>query len=89
MFPQLRPASYFLEMNPFSANRPHSRLAADVSNADWLILDRTMDQWSEPNRSAEFGDDAPNRVVLTEFELVGDFGAYGLFRRKAASNKPD
>jgi hypothetical protein len=89
LFPQLRPASYFLEMNPFSANRPHSRLAADVSSADWLILDRMLDQWNEPNRSAEFGDAAPNRVVLIEFELIGDFGPYSLFRRKPASEKPD
>jgi hypothetical protein len=89
LFPQLRPASYFLEMNPFSANRPHSRLAADVSSADWLILDRTMDQWNEPNRSAEFGDDAPNRIVLNEFDLVGDFGAYGLFKHKVTSKNSD
>jgi hypothetical protein len=87
LFPQLRPASYFLEMNPFSANRPHSRLAADVSSADWLILDRMLDRWNEPNRSADFGDDAPNQVVLTKFELVGDFGPYGLFHRKSASEK--
>jgi hypothetical protein len=89
LFPQLRPASYFLEMNPFSANRPHSRLAADVSSADWLVLDRLMDQWNEPNRSAEFGDDAPNLVVLKKFELVGDFGPYGLFKRKSVSETPD
>ncbi len=48
-----------------------------------------MDQWNEPNRSGEFGDDAPNLVVLTKFELVGDFGPYGLFKRKSVSERPD
>jgi hypothetical protein len=87
LFPQLHPASYFLEMNPFSANRPHTRLTADVSSADWLVLDEVMDKWQEPNRSSEFGDDAPNQVVLTEFTPIGKFGQYVLFR-KATSEKP-
>jgi hypothetical protein len=83
LFPELRPASYFLEMNPFSANRPHTRLAADVSRADWLVLDQEMDNWREPNRSMEFGDDAPNRVVLTEFRPIAQYGSYILFQRQA------
>jgi hypothetical protein len=87
LFPQLRPASYFLEMNPFSANRPHTRLAADVSSADWLVLDREMDNWQEPNRSMEFGDDAPNRVVLAEFTPIAQYGSYVLFQRQAAPEK--
>src|SRR5262249_37665865 len=41
--PQLRPATYFLEMNPGSANAPHSRLASDVANADWVVLNRRWD----------------------------------------------
>jgi hypothetical protein len=87
LFPELHPASYFLEMNPFSANRPHSRLAADVSSADWLVLDQEMDNWREPNRSMEFGDDAPNRVVLTEFTPIAQYGTYVLFQRRAAPEK--
>lgn len=80
--PKLRPATYFLEMNPLSANRPDSRLAGDVRSADWLVLNRAWDSWSEPNRSVEFGSDAPNRVVSEYFEVVGQSGTYVLLRRK-------
>ena len=82
MLPKLTAASYFLEMNPFSANRPGSRLAADIATADWLVLNRAWDTWNEPNRSIEYGSDAPNRVVRERFELRGKFGGYLLFHRK-------
>lgn len=88
LFPQLRPATYFLEMNPFSANRPGSRLAADVSSADWLVLNRALDYWHEPNRSTEFGEDAPNRIVAAQFTAVGEYGPYVLFRRRPVSEIP-
>jgi hypothetical protein len=82
MLPQLRPATYFLEMNPFSANRPGSRLAEDVKDADWLVLNREFDFWNEPNRSREFQSDLPNQMVKEHFEAVGEFGNYLLFHRK-------
>ena len=78
---KLRPASYFLEMNPFSANRPDSRLARDVASADWLILNRAWDTWSEANRSTENGSNAPNEVVASQFTKLGDYGPYLLYRR--------
>jgi hypothetical protein len=84
LLPQLVPATYFLEMNPLSANRPGSRLAADVQSADWLLLDRTLDKWSEPNRSVEFGSDSPNVIVRDRFELVKEAGNYLLYRRREA-----
>lgn len=82
LMPKLRPATYFVEMNPLSANRPNSRLADDVRSADWLVLNRTWDQWDEPNRSQEYGSEAPNRAVRDHFELVGEYGPFGLFQRK-------
>jgi hypothetical protein len=82
MLPQLRPATYFLEMNPFSANRPGSRLAEDVKDADWLVLNRDFDLWTEPNRSREFQSDVPNQMVKEHFEVVGEFGAYLLCHRR-------
>ena len=82
LLPQLEPASYFLEMNPLSANRPQSRLAADVASADWLVLNRQWDSWQEPNRSAEFGSDAPNTVVRNRFERLDEFGPYLLYRKR-------
>jgi hypothetical protein len=83
MLPQLRPATYFLEMNPGSANRPNSRLASDIRTADWLILNRAYDNWLEPNSSSRNGSDESNAVVRAEFTLCDEFGDYLLFRRKS------
>ena len=82
LLPQLTPATYFLEMNPLSANRPGSRLAGDIRSADWLILDRRLDEWNEPNDSMRFGSNEPNEVVQSYFELSARHGSYDLYRRK-------
>ena len=79
-FPQLRPATYFLEMNPHSANRPHSRLASDVESADWLILDTEWDYSNEPNSSVFYGSDEPNLVVQRHFALIGQYGRFVLLQ---------
>jgi hypothetical protein len=85
LLPQLRPATYFLEMNPRSANRPHSRLASDVASADWLVLNRLLDSWNEPNGSSKFGSEAPGRVVQENFELCARNDAYALYRRRTSA----
>jgi hypothetical protein len=82
LMPQLHPATYFLEMNPMSANRPDSRLAADVASADWLILSHRFDDWDEPNDSMKFGSDAPNQVVQSQFELCARYEAFDIYRRR-------
>jgi len=87
LFPQLTPGTYFLEMNPLSANRPGSRLAADVASADWLILNRTWDNWHEPNRSVENGEDTASRVVQSAFAPVKEFGPYILLQRKSRDQR--
>jgi len=84
--PQLRPATYFLEMNPGSANAPHSQLASDVASADWVILNRRWDFLNEVNRSTQFGSDEPNQVLRENFELWWQRGSYLLFRNKKISN---
>lgn len=83
LVPKLRPATYFLEMNPFSANRPDSRLADDVQSADWLVLNLAWNIPESFNRSGDQGSDAPNVVVRENFVLVGIYDTYGLFRRKS------
>ncbi len=80
--PWLEPATYFLEMNPFSANRPDSRLAADVATADWLVLDERWDRPNEPNLCAHEGSDRPNQVVRENFDLVTSCYSYKLYRKK-------
>jgi hypothetical protein len=82
LMPKLRPATYFLEMNPFSANRPGSRLADDIQTADWLVLNRLWDVPEESNRSGEAGSNAPNAVVREHFRFLGEYGTYNLFCRK-------
>lgn len=82
LMPKLRPASYFLEMNPFSANAPGSRLASDLRGADWLVLNRAWDNWPEQNRSRENGPEEPLQVVRQDFALVEEFGSFQLLHRK-------
>lgn len=73
LFPELTPATYFIEMDPGLADQPGSRLADDVASADWLILTNFWTGWYEPNASIEFGSDEPNQVVAEQFCLVGNF----------------
>lgn len=82
LLPKLRPASYFLEMNPLSANRPGSRLASDIMSADWLVLNHEWDFTDEPNRSTEYGSPEAANMVKNHFRFVGPYGTFGVFRRK-------
>ncbi len=86
MLPQLHPATYFLQMNPGSANAPGSRLARDVVGADWLFLNRAWDFIVEPNRSGEFGPDEPNKIVRADFDLWRAYGPYLVLRNKRLRN---
>ena len=88
LLPWLTPASYFLEMNPLSANRPNSRLASDVASADWLVLNHIWDNSREPNLSTQPGSDAPNEVVRTMFDLRGRTGTFEVYHRKASAPAP-
>ena len=73
LFPELTPATRFIEMDPGLANLEGSGLDRDVASADWLILDRLWSGWVEPNDSLVFGPDAPNAVVEEQFCLVGSY----------------
>jgi hypothetical protein len=75
LFPELEPATYFIEMDPGLANAEGSRLADDVASADWLILTRYWSGWIEPNDSVIFGSDLPNQVVEERFCLVDSYQA--------------
>jgi hypothetical protein len=73
LFPELQPATYYIEMDPGLADQPGSSLADDVASADWLLLTNFWTGWYEPNASSNFGSDAPNQVVADRFCLVGDY----------------
>jgi len=89
LLPWLTPATYFLEMNPLSANRPNSRLANDVATADWLVLNRFWDQPSEPNQSRIPGSDAPNEVVRTQFVRLAIYDPFAIYRRRQPPEHTD
>ncbi len=73
MFPELTPATYFIEMDPGLADREGSGLDRDVASADWVLLTNFWTGWYEPNSSSTFGSDAPNQVVASQFCLVGNY----------------
>ena len=73
LFPELDPATYYIEMDPGLADKQGSSLADDVRSADWLILTNYWTGWHENNASDNRGSDAPNQVVANEFCLIGDY----------------
>ncbi|MEJ7585250.1 MAG: hypothetical protein WKF43_14485 [Acidimicrobiales bacterium] len=86
LFPELTPATRYIEMDPGVANRADSGLDGDVASADWLILSDTWSDWDEPNDSRRFGSDLPNRVVARSFCLVSSYDTFFfLYRRCRAS----
>ncbi len=85
MFPELTPATYFIEMDPGLADKEGSSLAADVQSADWVVLSNLWTGWKEPNASSNHGSQAPNQVVADHFCLVRQYenGLMLLYRRCA------
>lgn len=73
MFPELVPATYYIEMDPGLADQPGSSLADDVASADWVLLTNFWTGWYEPNASSEFGSVQPNQIVADRFCLVGNY----------------
>ncbi len=78
---ELEPASYYMEMNPGTANREGSGLADEIREADWLILSSEWDNWDEPNDSEKYGPSEPNEVVRNLFCLRLERGQYRLYER--------
>jgi hypothetical protein len=73
MFPELVPATFYIEMDPGLADSEGSSLADDVASSDWILLTNFWTGWYEPNASVEFGSDAPNQAVADGFCLVGNY----------------
>jgi len=87
LFPELKPATYYIEMDPGVANAKDSGLAGEVAKADWLVLSHVWDGWKEPNDSRNFGPNGPNLVVRRQFCLVKDYdGIFELYRRCSAAS---
>jgi hypothetical protein len=81
LMPRLEPASYFMELNPSTANRRGSGLARDLERADFLVLAARWDRFNERNESSRLGPAAPNAVVRARFCLRVKQGSYELYER--------
>ena len=78
---ELEPASYYMEMNPGTANREGSGLADELRKADWLILSSEWDGWNEPNESSKPGPAEPIEVVRDDFCLRLERREYRMYER--------
>jgi len=74
LFPELPPATHYIELDPGVANRRDSGLSEDLASADIVVLSRIWDDWDEPNDSRVFGSDEPNQVLRRRFHRVGVYG---------------
>jgi 4-amino-4-deoxy-L-arabinose transferase-like glycosyltransferase len=84
MLPSLRPATYYIEMDPGVANAEDSGLDADLAASDIVILSAIWDDWDEPNDSRLTGSGKAERVLARDFCLVGEYlRLYRLYRRCA------
>ncbi len=70
LFPELEPATYFIEMDPGLADVEGSGLAEDIATADFLVLTNIWTGWNEPNASSDHLSDEANRAVADNFCLV-------------------
>jgi hypothetical protein len=77
LVPGLTPASYFLEMNPGTANRPGSRLKSDVSTADVIVVTTRYDDWGTPGDPSA----GPPEIDLNAFCPPSEFGPWRLYVR--------
>jgi hypothetical protein len=70
LFPELEPATYYIEMDPGLADAEGSGLADDIETADFLVLTNIWTGWNEPNASDVHLSQEGNRAVADGFCLV-------------------
>jgi hypothetical protein len=70
LFPELEPATYYIEMDPGLADAEGSGLADDIATADFLVLTNIWTGWNEPNASDLHLSQAGNQAVADGFCLV-------------------
>ena len=73
LFPELDPATYFIEMDPGLADVEGSGLAEDIESADFLVLTNIWTGWNEPNASSEFLSQEANQAVADNFCLIRQY----------------
>ena len=73
LFPELEPATYYIEMDPGLADAAGSGMADDIESADFVVLTNTWGGWTEPNESNERQSDEHNQAVADHFCLVESY----------------
>jgi hypothetical protein len=73
LFPELEPATYFIEMDPGLADAEGSGLAEDIVAADFLVLTNIWTGWNEPNASSERLSQEANQAVADNFCLIRQY----------------
>jgi hypothetical protein len=81
LLPRLRPATYYVVLDPGVTELAPRSLASELGRADVLILNAAYDLWDEPNASSRYGSDAPNRVVARDFCLRNRYGTFRVYQR--------
>jgi hypothetical protein len=77
LLPELRPASYYMELEQNAFNARNSGLAGELRRADWLILT------SRFPTARLGGSSEPNEVVASKFCVRAESGTYKLLERCA------
>jgi hypothetical protein len=73
LFPELEPATYFIEMDPGLADTEGSGLAEDIVGADFLVLTNIWTGWNEPNASSQRLSQEANQAVADHFCLIRQY----------------
>jgi hypothetical protein len=82
MLPDLKPGTYYIEMDPGMANASDSGLDKQLASSDIAILSSIWDNWSEPNDSRKVGSDKAEKVLARDFCRVGTYlGLYQLYQK--------
>lgn len=80
LFPELPPATRYIEMDPGMANAKDSGMAKELEAADWVILSDVWSNWDEPNTSRDFGPNDANLVIKDRFCAVEETHFFKLLR---------
>ena len=70
LFPELKPGTKYIEMDPGLADRAGSGLAEEITKADFLVLTNIWTGWHEPNASDKHLSDEANQAVADNFCLT-------------------
>lgn len=77
LLPQLRPASYFMDVDQHTINRPSNGFTRELPRADFLVLEAGP----PPNSTTELGPPTANEIVAKRFCLRSESGVYRVYQR--------